>query len=174
MAKMNKLPDAWAGTSKWRSIKKDDPKRMAKLAAVAILIDLERRNLDRLSKTRDEEVREIKKILIEDFDKADIKEIKTKYGTARLAPKDIPVTDPDSGGWEATYAYIIEQALTQILNGTNIKTKNVAKYVAKHGFWDILHKRLGERACAERWEQKEKIPGVKQFQQMDMKLGDAE
>lgn len=145
---MLKMPKAW---DTWRSIPKDDPKRLAKLAEAAFKIDMERHEAQEKADAAKKKVREIKEEIIANFSKADITEIKTKLGTARLDAKNVPNIDPDTGGWDAVYKYII-----------------------KHKAWDILQKRFGERACQERWEAGEEIPGVKKFWKMDIKLGEAE
>lgn len=160
----------------WKKIKSDDPKRLSKLIEAGFeLVDL-KRVYAREVKEIEDEIRQIEALVIFDFDKADIKEINTRRGTARFVSKDVPVSDPDAGGWEATYAYIVETAIRDFIGNSRISLnpKHLAKHIANTGFWDILHKRLGEKACAARWEEKQKIPGVKQFQQAGIKFGDAE
>lgn len=160
----------------WRKIKSDDPKRLAKLTEAGFELVSLKKLYTREVKEIDDEVKQIEALLIHDFEKSAIQEINTKLGTARFTSKDIPISDPDAGGWEATYAYIVEAAIDDFLvkRGKITSTKKMAKHIAQHGFWDILHKRLGEKACAARWEEKQKIPGVKQFQQAGIKFGDAE
>lgn len=143
-----KLPKAWAT---WRSIPPKDPKRLLKLIEAGIKLRNERKELEAQGNAILEEEKALTDFLIKTFEKADLKEVKTPLGTARLVYKDIPVMDPDTGGWDAIYAYIV---------------KNKA--------WELLQKRLGERACQERWEAKQTIPGVKQFTKVTVKLGDAE
>lgn len=143
-----KVPKAW---DSWRAIPKDDPKRLAKLAEAAFKLDQVRAEAAATAEAAKSKVREIKEEIINNFSKADITEIKTKLGTARLDAKNVPNIDPDTGGWDAVY-----------------------KYITKHKAWDILQKRFGEKACQERWEAGEEIPGVKKFWKMDIKLGEAE
>lgn len=167
----------------WRKIKSDDPKRLAKLIEAGFELVSLKKLYTREADEVDAELRQIKALVIHDFEKSAINEIATKLGTARFATKDVPVSDPGSGGWEATYAYIVQDAIEKFSTAdgklkldTELKKyhKRLSHYIAQHGFWDILHKRLGEKACAARWEEKQKIPGVKQFTQADIKFGDAE
>jgi hypothetical protein len=139
------------GKPAWRSIQDNDPKRLVKLISAGIELRNQRKELERLAKVLGDEEHEIEKSLLNDFDKADLQEVRTPLGVGRLVKKDIPVMDPDSGGWEAIY-----------------------KYIVKHKAWEILTKRLGEKACQERWEAGEKIPGIKPFTKAHIKFGDAE
>jgi hypothetical protein len=135
----------------WKKISDKDPKRLSKLIEAAFTLDTERKSLEYKARELESEVRAIKDLLINQFDKADLKEIKTRLGTARLSSKDIPIIDPDTGGWDAVY-----------------------KYIVKHKAWELLQKRFGEKACQERWEAGEKIPGIQKFHKVEVKLGDAE
>lgn len=135
----------------WRSIPAKDPKRLSKLIEAAFALDTERKDLAKKIELLEAEVREIKNLVIKEFDKSDLTEIKTGLGTARLVRKAVPTLDAATGGWDAIY-----------------------KYIVKHKAWDLLQKRFGERACQERWDDGKKIPGVMQFHKVDLKLGDAE
>jgi hypothetical protein len=75
-------------------------------------------------------------------------EVKTKLGVARLEGKNLPqIESPEA--WATFYAHILAT-----------------------GQFDLLQKRFGERACQERWENGEAIPGVKKFYKIDIKLGE--
>lgn len=144
-----KLPAAW---SSWRVLTKSkDPKQIVKLIEAGIELRNERKAHEATAQALEAEEKALKEFLIQNFLKADLKEVKTRLGTGRLVTKDIPVMDPDTGGWDAIY-----------------------KYIVKNNAWDLIQKRLGEKACQERWDDKVKIPGVKKFTRMDLKLGDAE
>lgn len=41
----------------------------------------------------------------------------------------------------------------------------IYKYIKRHGYWHLLHKRLGTTACQELWDRGIKIPGVDKFTQ---------
>lgn len=171
-----KLPKAWAS---WRSIPEADPKRLAKLVEAGIELRNERKSHEATAKALEAEEKALVTHLIENFTKADLTEVKTRLGTGRLVRKDIPQMDEATGGWEAVYAYIVKPAIEGFSDDefefrVAKDRLKLAKYIAQHGNWEMLHKRLGERACQERWEAKEKIPGVKAFNQVTIKLGDAE
>jgi hypothetical protein len=135
----------------WRTISEKDPKRLSKLIEAAFSLDTARKSLEKQAEALEKEVRAIKEHLIQKFDKSDLTEVKTSLGTARLSKKDVPTVDDSTGGWDAIY-----------------------KYITKHKAWDLLQKRFGEKACQERWDAKVTIPGVKKFNKVDIKLGDAE
>lgn len=167
------VPTAWES---WRSIQKKDPKRLVKLIEAGIKLRNARRELEHQAEVIGSEEAALKKHLLLEYDKADLKEVKTSLGTGRLVYKDIPNTDPDTGGWEATYTYIVLGAISTFTKA-HLQSKlaaALAKHIAQHGFWDLIQKRLGERACQDRWEAGVKIPGVKQFNKVEVKLGDAE
>ena len=56
-----------------------------------------------------------------------------QFFVAELKPKDVPTVND----WQALYRYIVE-----------------------HDAFDLLHKRLGEKAISLRWEDDIEIPGV--------------
>lgn len=142
------MPKAWES---WRTIPEKDPKRLSKLIEAAFKLDTERKGLEKQAEVLEKEVRALKEHLIQKFDKSDLTEVKTSLGTARLSRKDVPTVDDSTGGWDAIY-----------------------KYITKHKAWDLLQKRFGEKACQERWADGKQIPGVKKFNKVDIKLGDAE
>jgi len=177
-----KLPKAWES---WRTISEKDPKRLSKLVEAGIELRNERKAHEATAEALRKQEAALVNHLIENFDKADLTEVKTKLGTGRLVRKDIPQMDEATGGWEAVYAYIVrpgvEHGLDQIVLSsvvpkTTLKNlvQSMMKAIARHGNWELLHKRLGERACQERWAEKEQIPGVRAFTQVTIKLGDAE
>lgn len=135
----------------WRKIDKNNPRRLAMLIEQAFLIEGARKQLEKEAALLDAEVKEIKEIIIMNFDKSDLTEIKTKLGTARLVPKTVYQPDVPNDGWNKIWAYIV-------------KTKS----------YDLLEKRLHQGACKARYEDKQKIPGVKLFDTAYIKLGDAE
>ena len=143
MASKTKVP-----TDDWKKISEDDPKRLVKLVSEALKMRNERLSLEAEADVFGKVEREIKEMLINNFGKADLTEVKTKLGTAKLEGKNLPqIETPES--WPKFYAH-----------------------VAKTGSWDLLQKRLGERACQERWDAGDEIPGVKKFYKLDIKLGE--
>jgi hypothetical protein len=157
MTKTKKLPKSW---DSWRTIGKDDPKRLAKLVESAQVLELARKNLEQEAEALKKQVKEIKDLVLNEFQSGELTAITTKYGTAKRTTTDIPQMDSDAGGWPAIYAFVVGTALTPAL----------AKKVAAEGNWDLLEKRLGRVACRERWEAGVKIPGVKTFTVVDLKL----
>lgn len=145
-----KLPKAW---SSWREIAADkgNPKRLAKLAEAGIALRNERKALEAQAGVIAAEEAALKEVLIQDFSKAELQEVKTALGVVKLVTKIIYQPDKDSGGWEKIWAYIL-------------KTKA----------FDLLEKRLHQGACKARYEDKKPIPGVKTFNAISIKLGDAE
>lgn len=142
MAQGTKLPKAWAS---WRSITEKDPKRLAKLAEAGLKLRLARKEKEAEAAALKKEQDELEAHLINTFGVADLREVKTKLGVVTLAEKDVPrATD-----WDAIWQYII-----------------------KHDARDLLQKRLGEKACQERWSNGETIPGVEQFHQKKIKFGE--
>ncbi len=137
------VPKAWQS---WRSIKKG-PKQLVELIEAGIKLRDQRKELESKCAALGAEEKALKDFVLDTFDKADLREVKTKAGTARLAVKDVPQAED----WEKIYAHI-----------------------KKTGEFDLLQKRLGERACQERWDAKVAIPGVKKFHVVTLKLGDAE
>lgn len=67
----------------------------------------------------------------------------------QIVTKDVPRVDTEAedGGWPKLWAYI-----------------------AKTGRFDLLQKRLGEKAVAAFWEQGETIPGVVKFRAKDVSI----
>ncbi len=164
-----KLPKAWES---WRTISEKDPKRLSKLVEAGIELRNERKAHEATAEALRKQEVALVNHLIENFDKADLTEVKTRLGTGRLVRKDIPQMDEATGGWEAVYGHIVSGPVHAMIDGP--KANRVIAAIAKGGSWELLHKRLGERACQERWAEKEQIPGVRAFTQVTIKLGDAE
>lgn len=145
-----KLPKSW---DSWRTIAddKDNPKRLARLAEAGITLRNERKALEAQAGVIEAEEKALKEVLIQDFDKASLKEVKTVLGVVKLVNKTIYQHDKDSGGWDKIWAYIF-----------------------KAKAFDLLEKRLHQGACKARYEDKKPIPGVKTFNAITIKLGDAE
>ncbi len=69
--------------------------------------------------------------------------------------------------------------LKKVANVTYVlKVKAVAKdweaihaYIIENDAWDLMEKRLGQRACGERWDDKIEIPGVGKFPIDDLSIG---
>lgn len=164
-----KLPKSW---DSWRSIPKDDPKRLTLLIQEAQKLDIERKALDADAEAMKKRVKEIKDVVLAEFASSDLTAVTTKYGTAKRTTTDIPQMDSENGGWPAIYAHIVENALlTNTVSGVSKKdAPKLAKVVAEAGQWDLLEKRLGKVACRERWAAGVKIPGVKTFTVVDLKL----
>lgn len=139
---MTSLPKAWQS---WRAVPEKDPKRLSKLVEAGCKLRAKRKALEAEAEVIRKEERALKDFLLEGFDKSALEQIKTKAGTAELSAKTVPQAED----WNAIYTYI-----------------------AKHKAYDLLQKRLHERACAERWEAGEAIPGVKQFKVLDIKFGE--
>jgi ArsR family metal-binding transcriptional regulator len=97
------------------------------------------------------QVEEIKEVIRLAMNKGDMTEVVTKSGTVRLVPKDVYQPDKEAGGWDKIWAYIF-----------------------KNKDHDLLEKRLHQGACKQRYEDGKKIPGVKIFPMVHVKLGDAE
>jgi hypothetical protein len=101
-------------------------------------------------KRREAEALEVKKYedaieehIVKLFGAQELNGARGKLGSISLVEKDVPtVTD-----WDAFYAYIY---------------KNQA--------WEMLQKRPGDRACQERWDAGEKIPGVDKLHKKDVRL----
>lgn len=144
------IPKAWRS---WRSAiaKLAQPKKLAKLAETGIALRNLRKSLEAHAEAVGKEERALKEYVIENFADSDLTEVRTKAGSMKLVTKILPQMDEATGGWDAIW-----------------------KYVKNHDAFDLLQKRLHERACVERWEQGETIPGVKKFIKKDLKLGDAE
>lgn len=132
----------------------------------------------------EQDLKDHKKKLIDTFTKTELKEVVTRLGTAKLVPKDIPQMDKDSGGWPAIYTYVVEAPIAEWMENTKPKSltsageaakwvKALAKFVAEKGNWELLEKRLGRKACQERWKDKVRIPGVKAFHVTDLKFGES-
>lgn len=145
-----KLPKSWGS---WRTIAadKDNPKRLARLAEAGIALRNERKALEAQAGVIEAEEKALKEVLIQDFSKAELQEVKTALGVVKLVTKTVYQPDKDSGGWEKIWTYIL-------------KTKA----------FDLLEKRLHQGACKARYEDKKPIPGVKTFNAISIKLGDAE
>lgn len=143
-----KLPRSW---DSWRVISadKDNPKRLARLAEAGIALRNERKALEAQASVIEAEEKALKEVLIQDFSKAELQEVKTALGVVKLVTKTI--YQPASGGWDKIWAYIF-----------------------KAKAFDLLEKRLHQGACKARYEDKKPIPGVKTFNAISIKLGDAE
>lgn len=89
----------------------------------------------------------LKEHILECFKDQKIDGARGKKGLASFVAKLVPQVDPDQGGWPAVY-----------------------KYIAKHGAWELLQKRFGEKAVQERWDAGESIPGVKAFTNKQIKF----
>lgn len=161
-----KLPKSW---DSWRSIPKDDPKRLTLLIQEAQKLDIERKALDADAEAMKKRVKEIKDVVLAEFASSDLTAVTTKYGTAKRTTSDIPQMDSENGGWPAIYSHIVYQALVN--DGYTARdASDLADTIAKEGQWDLLEKRLGKVACRERWAAGVKIPGVKTFTVVDLKL----
>lgn len=134
----------------WKKIPQD-PEHIAKLCEAALLKDHVRLTAQKDVDKLDAEVKEIKEVIRLVMNKCQMTEVKTHLGMVRLAPKTVYQMDPDAGGWPKIWAYI-----------------------TKHKAWDLVEKRLHQGACKARYDDKQKIPGVKTFEMVHVKLGDAE
>lgn len=152
-----KMPKDW---DSWRNISKEDPKRLTRLVQTAQEFEIQRKELESKADGLKKEVKAIKDVVLAEFASSDLTAVTTKYGTAKRITSDIPQMDSEAGGWPAIYAHIVGVALTSAQ----------AKAVAEQGNWDLLEKRLGKVACRERWAAGVKIPGVKTFTVVDLKL----
>lgn len=66
---------------------------------------------------------------------------------AQIVMKDVPKVSEEKGGWAAVWAHIQQT-----------------------GQFDLLQKRLGEKAVAERWAAGEAIPGVEKMKIPDVSI----
>lgn len=135
----------------WRNIKEDDPKRLVKLCEAGLTLDEMRKADQKHVDAMEAEVKEIKEVIRLAMNAGSLKEIATSAGTVRLVPKTIYQSDVPNDGWAKIWQHIV-------------KTKS----------YDLLEKRLHQGACKERYEDGKKIPGVKLFEMVIVKLGDAE
>lgn len=161
-----KLPKSW---DSWRSIPKDEPKRLTLLVQEAQKLEMQRKDLEQEAEGKKKEVKEIKDVVLAEFASSDLTAVTTKYGTAKRTTTDIPQMDSENGGWPAIYAFIVENALKE----AGVEPKRIGRIsrdIAEAGQWDLLEKRLGKVACRERWAAGVKIPGVKTFTVVDLKL----
>lgn len=135
----------------WERVSEDDPKRIPKLCEMALALDemrkADQKHVDELKA----QVEEIKNIIRLAMNAGDMTEVTTKSGTVRLAPKTVYQPDKEAGGWDKIWAYIF-----------------------KNKDHDLLEKRLHQGACKARYDDGKKIPGVKLFEMVYVKLGDAE
>jgi hypothetical protein len=135
----------------WKKIKETDPQYVAKLCEAALILDADRRLHQKETDLMELEVKEVKEKIRLHMNTAGMSEVVTKAGTVRLVPKTVYQPDTANDGWAKIWAFII-------------KNKAV----------DLLEKRLHQGACKERYEDKKQIPGVKTFDMVYIKLGDAE
>lgn len=150
----------------WKKIKD-----LNKLVAIGIGLRDRRKLLEAEAEEAGKEERDLKDYIIGMFTADQLREVKTEAGVAKLTMKRIPQIDTGSGGWDLVYAYIVSQGLV----GLKVPNKqDIVQVVARQAPWDLIQKRLGERACAERWDAGVKIPGVKVFTKKDIKFGDSD
>lgn len=160
------LPKSW---DSWRSIPKDDPKRLTLLVQAAQELHAAQKAHETTAELHKKQVKEIKDVVLAEFASGDLTAVTTKYGTAKRTTTDIPQMDSENGGWPAIYSHIVYQALVN--DGYTARdASDLADTIAKEGQWDLLEKRLGKVACRERWAAGVKIPGVKTFTVVDLKL----
>lgn len=141
-----------AGKKKpWERVSDGDPRRIPKLCEMALALDEMRRADQKHVDELEEQVSEIKEVIRLAMNEGDMTEVVTKSGTVKLVPKDVYQPDKDAGGWDMIWTYIF-----------------------KHKAHDLLEKRLHQGACKERYADGKKVPGVKIFPMVYVKLGDAE
>lgn len=134
----------------WRKIPQT-PENLAKICKGVMTEDEERKGFQKQADEKEASVKEGKEVIRLIMNKCLMSEVKTPLGTVRLVPKTIYQADIPNDGWDKIWAYIV-------------KTKA----------YDLLEKRLHQGACKARYEDKQKIPGVKLFEMVVIKLGDAE
>ena len=134
----------------WRKIDKS-PENLALLCKEALRMDAERLAHQKEVDAEAAEVVQIKDAIRLIMNKCQMKEVSTALGVVRLVPKTVYQPDKENGGWDKIWAYVV-------------KTKS----------YDLLEKRLHQAACRERYEDRKQIPGVKLFEMVVIKLGDAE
>lgn len=137
-----KIPVAW---NTWRSISEKDPKRLAKLAEEGLRLRLARKAKEAEASAMKKEQDALEDFLINTFTTGDLTEVKTKLGVVRMTEKDVPAAKD----WDKIWAFIVQNKA-----------------------YDLVQKRLGERACQERWENGTAIPGVEQYHQKKIKFGE--
>lgn len=118
---------------------------MMDLAQVAQLVDkyiqkqTERLSLAKKVAKLEEEEQALKKILVDLCITSKARSLGGSIGQVNYHRENKPTVAPD-GGWEKLYAYIRE-----------------------HNAFELLQKRLGEKAVQERWEDEIIVPGVITF-----------
>src|SRR5882724_8831968 len=130
----------------WRKIEQT-PENLAKICQSVMAEDEERRGFQKQADEKETSVKEGKEVIRLIMNKCSMSEVKTPLGTVRLAPKTIYQPDVPNDGWNKIWAYIY-------------KTKS----------HDLVEKRLHQGACKERYEDGKKIPGVKIFPMVYVKL----
>lgn len=129
----------------WRQIKSNDPKRLEKLGAAGIKLRAERKALESAAALLKAEQDAVEDAIINNFTAADLRQVKTRSGTITLMEKDVPrATD-----WEA-----------------------IEKHILATKEFDLLQRRLGEKACQERWNNGKEIPGVTKYHDKRIKFGE--
>lgn len=142
MAEESIIPKAWRS---WRQIKPSDPKKINKLVETGIRLRALRKDLEAKAASIKKEQDAVEEFLIQNFTSADLRVVKTRAGTASLSEKDVPrATD-----WEA-----------------------IEKHILATKEFDLLQRRLGEKACQERWNNGKEIPGVTKYHDKRIKFGE--
>jgi hypothetical protein len=122
------------------------PKKIGSCIDNLVALRSKRKEVEREAESIKDQEKALEEHLLREFGKAALDGARGSKGSAKIDEKDTPrVTD-----WEAFYAYI---------------HKNKA--------WELLQKRPGERACQERWEENEEIPGVEKFKVIKLTITEA-
>lgn len=129
----------------WKKIKKTDPKLLQKLGAIGIELRKARKGLEQQAGVLKAEQDALEEFLREQFTKSDLRQVKTRAGTISLSEKDVPRAQD----WDKIHEHIL-------------KTKE----------FDLLQKRLGEKACQLRWDDGKEIPGVEKYHDARIKFGE--
>ena len=123
------------------------PKTLGACIDLGFSLREKRKALEAQAEKVSEEEAALAEYILEQFKDQKIDGARGKKGLASFVPKKVPVIDIDLGGWPALY-----------------------KHIQKSGDFELLQKRLGEKAVQERWDAGKAIPGVKPFIKKQLKF----
>lgn len=106
-------------------------------------LDLKKDKIRALLKEAEEEYTALENYLIDTIPKSELQGATGRIASVKLDPKTVA----NAKDWDKIYSYI-----------------------KKTSAWDLLYKRLNNKACNDRWEAKRVLPGIEPFRVVKLKL----
>jgi hypothetical protein len=84
-----------------------------------------------------------------------------KLAKAVIVSKTVPTVE--AADWPKVYAFMLEDALAEAIKKGVVSAPKLACVLAEKGSFDLLQRRINNKAVTERWDANVAIPGIGQF-----------